>query len=98
MYSYGKLSLRARLDSKRTNGMAYPQELNSKIKIRNNFWYRNIADCEGFDVVEVGPISLTLVRNRPSTIKLAGQAEFLASLPSELISAALADVTVVSAS
>jgi hypothetical protein len=76
--------------------MAYPQELNSKIKIRNDLLYRDIADVEGFDVIHGDPTILTLVRNRPSGIKFAGQAEFIASLPADLIASAAANVIVIS--
>lgn len=76
--------------------MPYPQANNSKIVIPNNLLDRDIADCMGFDVVAADGVSYTMVRNRPSNIKLAGQLEFLASLPPGRIAQAKAVAKVIS--
>ncbi|WP_316203935.1 hypothetical protein [Bradyrhizobium sp. SZCCHNS3051] len=75
--------------------MGYPQELNSKIRIRKNTLFRDIADAEGFDVISLDGSTITLTRNRPVNIKLAGHLEFIASLPVDVIAAAAADVRIV---
>jgi hypothetical protein len=74
--------------------MAYPPANNSKIKIPKNMVDRDIADANGFDVVAADGSSYTLVRNRPSNIKLVGHAEFLASLPPSRIAQAEAAVQI----
>ncbi|MGJ4941673.1 hypothetical protein ACQR1W_13955 [Bradyrhizobium sp. HKCCYLS1011] len=75
--------------------MAYPQELSAKIKIRKNTLFRDIADAEGFDEIASDSSSITLIRNRPVNVKLAGHVEFLASLPRDVIAAAVAGVEIV---
>jgi hypothetical protein len=82
-------------DSERTIAMAYPQELNSKIRIHKNALYRDIADAHGFDVIHDDGGLLTLIRNRPENIKLKGHVEFLKSLPANVLATADANAKVV---
>ncbi len=74
--------------------MAYPESINSQILIPKNMIDRDIADAHGFDVASIDSTTYTMVRNRPSNIRLAGHDEFLASLPSSRIAEAKAAVRV----
>jgi hypothetical protein len=72
--------------------MSYPHEINSMISITKNPIDHDVADCEGFDVVSSDATKYTMVRRRPSNVKLAGQAEFLASLARSRIAEAEAAI------
>jgi hypothetical protein len=74
--------------------MTYPESNNSQIVIPKNVIDRDIADAHGFDVTSVGGTTYTMIRNRPSNIKLSGHAEFLASLPPSRIAEAEAAVRI----
>lgn len=74
--------------------MAYPQALQTRIKIPNNIVDRDIADCNGFEVEAADCQSYTMVRRRPPGMMFVGQPEFLASLPPSRISEAEAVIKV----
>jgi hypothetical protein len=74
--------------------MAYPEPINSRIVIPKNMIDRDIADAHGFDVALADGTTYTMVRNRPSNIRLAGHDGFLASLPPSRIAEAKAAIRI----